>query len=517
MSAHRRRRVRASRPVRCEILAQVARDDFPTNRPRSRRCRRRRAASSCRPARRRGRARLLAPAPESAARGARRRGPGPTSGPRRSPAARRPTSCRAGHGAGERGRHGRRIGLRLGIVGEAEVERRRAWRSARRAASTTSSPQALRQRSSTAAGRCGTSSAGRPRRSSVPNTPWTSRRGPPSTSGSAVEMSGMVGRAERRSSGPARGAARSAPWQSSGRRCRVALSINASRSGRRRSVSPAMARAQRVVGRRQVRAPAVARRFERQALAKHRIEHPQRGAARADARQRLASAVLHCVILASMKRPKHLDAADASQPVAARARAASRRARRAAARAKREAARPDPLRRLGEEGHRRRFLDAPRSLRARRPRQQPPERPRRPTPARRAARRPQRRSACRRRSPRRARASTGAVNAPSATVLRSASSSAGRAALADALAEREIARAGRGAGQDEVAEPGQAGQRLAPGALGEAEAGHFGKAARDQRGAGILAEPAPSTTPQAMASTFLTAPPISAPATSSDR
>ena len=64
----------------------------------------------------------------------------------------------------------------------------------------------------------------------------------------------------------------------------------------------------------------------------------------------------------------------------------------------------------------------------------------------------------------------------------------GRAAFADALAEREIARAGRRAGQDQVAEPGQAGERFAPRAVSEPEAGHFGEAARDQRGAGVLAE-----------------------------
>ena len=56
------------------------------------------------------------------------------------------------------------------------------------------------------------------------------------------------------------------------------------------------------------------------------------------------------------------------------------------------------------------------------------------------------------------------------------------------LPERIIARAGRRAGEDEVAEAGQAGQRLAPSAASEAEAGHFGKAAADQRRARVLAE-----------------------------
>ena len=63
-------------------------------------------------------------------------------------------------------------------------------------------------------------------------------------------------------------------------------------------------------------------------------------------------------------------------------------------------------------------------------------------------------------------------------------------ALADRLAEREIAAAGRGAGQHQVAKARQAGQRFAPPAHRQAEADHFGKAARDQRGPGVLAEAA---------------------------
>ena len=64
----------------------------------------------------------------------------------------------------------------------------------------------------------------------------------------------------------------------------------------------------------------------------------------------------------------------------------------------------------------------------------------------------------------------------------------GRAAFADALAEREIARAGRGAGEDQVAEARQSDKRLPPRAIGEAEPGHLGEAARDQRRARVLAE-----------------------------
>ena len=84
--------------------------------------------------------------------------------------------------------------------------------------------------------------AGTPRLSRVPSTPWTSRRGPPSTSGSAVATSACSG------------VPRPTFWASairrtirallsSGSRCRVALSISASRSGRRRSTSPEIAMA----------------------------------------------------------------------------------------------------------------------------------------------------------------------------------------------------------------------------------------------------------------------------------
>ena len=83
--------------------------------------------------------------------------------------------------------------------------------------------------------------------------------------------------------------------------------------------------------------------------------------------------------------------------------------------------------------------------------------------------------------------------------------------------ERIIARLGGGAGQHEIAEPGQAAEGFGAAALGDPEPDHLGQAAGDQRGAGIVAETAPSTMPQAIASTFLTAPPISAPIGSSDR
>jgi hypothetical protein len=87
-----------------------------------------------------------------------------------------------------------------------------------------------------------------------------------------------------------------------------------------------------------------------------------------------------------------------------------------------------------------------------------------------------------------ARRSTGAVKAPSATVRRSASSSAAVRPFAQPLAEAEIARARRRAGEDQVAEAGKAGESLGASALRHAEAGHLGKAARDEGGARVLAE-----------------------------
>ena len=110
----------------------------------------------------------------------------------------------------------------------------------RRADATTSSPQAARQRCSTASGRRGASIGGTPRRSRVPSTPWTSRRGPPSTSGRAVATSAWSGVPRPTFCASARRSTIRA-LLSSGSRCRVALSIRASRSGSRRSTSPAMA------------------------------------------------------------------------------------------------------------------------------------------------------------------------------------------------------------------------------------------------------------------------------------
>jgi hypothetical protein len=55
----------------------------------------------------------------------------------------------------------------------------------------------------------------------------------------------------------------------------------------------------------------------------------------------------------------------------------------------------------------------------------------------------------------------------------------------------EIAAGGGGTGQHQIAQPAQARQRLALGAQRLAEAQHLGIAARDQRGAGVLAEAEP--------------------------
>ena len=60
-----------------------------------------------------------------------------------------------------------------------------------------------------------------------------------------------------------------------------------------------------------------------------------------------------------------------------------------------------------------------------------------------------------------------------------------------ALPSEKVAAGGRRAGQHQIAEARQARQRFRLRAAGQAEAHHFGKAARDQRGAGILAQPQP--------------------------
>ena len=128
-----------------------------------------------------------------------------------------------------------------------------------------------------------------------------------------------------RSSAQAPGASTMRALLSSGSRCRVALSISASRSGRRRSVSPAMATGQRGVGRRQAFAR-LRGRVQRLAAAQHGIEHLQRGAPR-----RQAFNAWHRPLLThhlrGMKRPKHLKAPAYLSHVAARAQAGAGRGR----------------------------------------------------------------------------------------------------------------------------------------------------------------------------------------------
>ena len=64
-------------------------------------------------------------------------------------------------------------------------------------------------------------------------------------------------------------------------------------------------------------------------------------------------------------------------------------------------------------------------------------------------------------------------------------------ALPDGLAKREIAAVRRRAGQDQVAQTRQAGECFAPRAHRQSKTRHFGKAARDERGARIVAKAAP--------------------------
>ena len=108
------------------------------------------------------------------------------------------------------------------------------------AASTIIPPQACSQRWATPPGSAGISGSAAPPRIRVPNTPWTSRRGPPSTSGRVVLIAAWGGVP---SASACTSATRSAnrALASSGSGLRVALSISASRSGRRRSASAAMA------------------------------------------------------------------------------------------------------------------------------------------------------------------------------------------------------------------------------------------------------------------------------------
>ena len=262
-----------------QILAKVAPDDFPRYRPRSPPSRR---AASC----------IVLP-PGAAQR---------SSAVRPSPGAEQPRRERGGdvlhppvalaiagspatavpRGEAEMARH-------QADPRRASARRRRAKsgrsaaarRSACAAAATTSSPQASRQRSATARGqRAARRAAPHFCRITVLNTPWTSLRGPPSTSGRTVEIAAWCG------------VPSASAWTSAMRSAKRALASSGRRLLRRavdQRVEIGQA-AQRlggdgvgegaVVGAVEVAGGGVERGFERQALAQHRIEQAQGGAAR---------------------------------------------------------------------------------------------------------------------------------------------------------------------------------------------------------------------------------------------
>src|SRR5579875_890060 len=62
------------------------------------------------------------------------------------------------------------------------------------------------------------------------------------------------------------------------------------------------------------------------------------------------------------------------------------------------------------------------------------------------------------------------------------------AAAAQLDADGEVARHGAGAGEDQVADAGEAGHGLAAAAAGDGEAGDLGVASSDERGGGVVAE-----------------------------
>ena len=265
---------------------------------------------------------------------------------------------------------------------------------ARRAASTASSPQAWRQRSSTSGGKVGASGSATPRAASVPSTPCTSRRGPPSTKGRAVATRAWSGVPRPAFWASARRSTMRA-LLSSGRFWRVAESIKASRSGRRRRVSPAMATASAASGGGSLIFWPTRHRASGPGAARHRAMRARRGAHRG-------------------LRP---------QP-SLMGFGAPGRTRSSAASSTSSVARGPASRSIdgGDDRH----VDA--ALVG-----DPPQH----------------------------RRGEGAFRHRPAVGHQLGD----RAALADRLAEREIARAGRGAGQHEVAEPGQAGQGFEAGAM----------------------------------------------------
>ena len=81
-----------------------------------------------------------------------------------------------------------------------------------------------------------------------------------------------------------------------------------------------------------------------------------------------------------------------------------------------------------------------------------------------------------------------AVPTPSATWPSRAEDVGERVAAREREADLAVARQLAGAGQHQIAEPGQAGQRQRAAAQPLGEAPHLGQAARDQRGARVVAE-----------------------------
>ena len=116
-----------------------------------------------------------------------------------------------------------------------------------------------------------------------------------------------------------------------------------------------------------------------------------------------------------------------------------------------------------------------------------------------------------------ARFSTGAVDAPSATVRRSASSSAGRAPSPIPLPSEKLRELVEEQVRTRSPSPASPASVSARAPLARPKRVISAKPREISAARAFWPSPRPSTTPQAMASTFLTAPPTSAPATSSLR
>ena len=224
-----------------QILAKVAPDDFPRRRPRSRR---QPAAASCIVLPPGAAHRSSTAAPLARAEQPRRQRGGDVLHP---PAALGIAGQVGDRGAARRARRwpgSRLIALDAGGGGSAAKARSSGGGAAiepARGLDHRLAPGARASARATAAGRVGGSGSVAPSRITVPNTPWTSLRGPPSTSGSTVEIAACGG-VPMRQRLDQRDAQREARLGVVGQAASsVARSISASRSGRRRSASAAMA------------------------------------------------------------------------------------------------------------------------------------------------------------------------------------------------------------------------------------------------------------------------------------